>query len=113
MKKNERRPLADRLRRGLREGIEFAREERELRVTIVPKGKTYSASQVAAIRTKRGMSQAEFARLLAVNVKTVQSWEQGVRVPSKPTMRLLQVFDDPDAFRWLFKDMQAKRKQTA
>jgi putative transcriptional regulator len=45
------------------------------------------------------MSQAQFANLLAVNVKTLQSWEQGARKPSKPTMRLLQIFDAPEEFR--------------
>jgi transcriptional regulator with XRE-family HTH domain len=45
------------------------------------------------------MTQAQFARLLAVSIKTLQSWEQGVRKPSRPTMRLLQVFDSPEEFR--------------
>ena len=95
----KRAPLAERLKKGLAEGIEFARGDRELATTIVPSGKSYSGEEVIAIRTRRHMSQAQFAKLLAVNVKTLQSWEQGVRKPSKPTMRLLQIFDRPEEFR--------------
>jgi len=100
MKETMRRvPLAERLRQGLTEGIEFARGERTLSTTIVPAGKSFSGEEVAAIRNRRHMSQAQFAQLLAVNVKTLQSWEQGARRPSKPTMRLLQIFDAPEEFR--------------
>jgi putative transcriptional regulator len=95
----KRMPLAARLRKGLNEGIEFARGDRELASTVVPSGRSYSGAEVVAIRTRREMSQAQFARLLAVSVKTLQSWEQGVRKPSKPTMRLLQIFDEPEEFR--------------
>lgn len=38
-----------------------------------------------------------------VSVKTLQSWEQGARKPSRATMRLLQVFDQPDEFAALLK----------
>jgi putative transcriptional regulator len=96
---SKRAPLAERLKQGLTEGIEFARGDRELATTTVPSGRSYSGEEVVAIRIRRHMSQAQFAKLLAVNVKTLQSWEQGVRKPSKPTMRLLQIFDRPDDFR--------------
>ena len=92
-------PLAERLQKGLREGTAFAKGDLELVTTVVPAGRTFTGEEVAAIRNRRHMSQPQFARLLAVNVKTLQSWEQGVRKPSKPTMRLLQIFDSPDEFR--------------
>ena len=38
------------------------------------------------------MSQAVFAKVLYVSPKTVQSWEQGVRVPSKASRRLIHIF---------------------
>jgi putative transcriptional regulator len=91
--------LAERLKKGLREGIEYSKGERDLATSVVPLGISYSGQDVVSIRTRRNMSQAQFAKLLAVSVKTLQSWEQGVRKPSKPTMRLLQIFDQPDAFR--------------
>ncbi len=95
----KRSPLAERLRKGLAEGIEFAREDLSLAAAVVPTGRSFSGEEVAAIRSRRHMSQAQFAKLLAVSVKTLQSWEQGARKPSKPTMRLLQIFDAPDEFR--------------
>jgi putative transcriptional regulator len=97
--KTERAPLSERLRKGLTEGIEFARGDRNLATTIVPAGRSFSGEEVVAIRNRRHMSQAQFAKLLAVNVKTLQSWEQGARRPSKPTMRLLQIFDAAEEFR--------------
>ncbi len=95
----KRTPLAQRLKKGLLEGIEFAREDLNLAATVVPTGRSYSGAEVVAIRNRRQMSQAQFANLLAVSVKTLQSWEQGARKPSKPTMRLLQIFDAPEEFR--------------
>ena len=70
-----------------------------LATTVVPAGRSFSGDEVVAIRNRRHMSQTQFANLLAVNVKTLQSWEQGARKPSKPTMRLLQIFDAPEEFR--------------
>jgi putative transcriptional regulator len=78
--------------------MEYARGQVDLAKSIVPASRSYAGEEVVAIRTRRQMSQAQFAKLLAVNVKTLQSWEQGVRKPSKPTMRLLQIFDRPDEF---------------
>ena len=95
----KRSPLAQRLKKGLVEGIEFARGDLSLGTTVVPTGRSFSGDEVVAIRNRRHMSQAQFANLLAVNVKTLQSWEQGARKPSKPTMRLLQIFDAPEEFR--------------
>ncbi len=97
----KRAPLAERLKKALNEGIEYARGDRELVSTVVPAGREYSGEEVVAIRTRRHMSQAQFANLLAINVKTLQSWEQGVRKPSGPTLRLLQIFDEPEAFQGL------------
>jgi putative transcriptional regulator len=96
---NKRAPLAERLKKGLTEGIEYARGDRELTTTVVPTGRVFSGEEVVSIRARGQMSQAQFAHLLAVNVKTLQSWEQGVRKPSKPAMRLLQIIDQPDDFR--------------
>jgi putative transcriptional regulator len=36
---------------------------------------------VKHIRTKAGMSQAEFARAFCINPRTLQEWEQGRRKP--------------------------------
>lgn len=51
------------------------------------------------IRTKLKLSQAAFAGLMGVSVRTVQDWEQGRRKPSGPAKSLLRVADQhPDIF---------------
>jgi putative transcriptional regulator len=95
----KRSPLAQRLKKGLEEGIGFARGDSDVATAVVRVRRSFSGVEVIAIRTRRHMSQAQFANLLAVSVKTLQSWEQGARKPSKPTMRLLQIFDAPEEFR--------------
>lgn len=45
------------------------------------------------IRSKLGLTQAEFANLLDVPVSTVRNWEQGRRQPRGPAEMLLRVAD--------------------
>ena len=42
------------------------------------------------------MTQAMFASLLHVSSRTVQMWEQGLRVPSQAAARLLQFVEQPE-----------------
>ena len=46
---------------------------------------------VAAIRGGYGLSQAQFAALLGISVRTLQNWEQGRRSPRGPARVLLHV----------------------
>jgi putative transcriptional regulator len=48
---------------------------------------------IASIRDKTGLSQARFAQLLGVSVRTLQDWEQGRRAPSGAARTLLMVAD--------------------
>lgn len=48
-------------------------------------------AQVAAARAATGMSQAAFAKLLGVSVRTLQEWEQGRKAPSGAAATLLKV----------------------
>ena len=50
------------------------------------------AKTLVASREQANMSQRVFAKMLFVSAKTVQSWEQGTRVPSKALRRLIQIF---------------------
>jgi putative transcriptional regulator len=87
-----RRPLADRLKTGLSEGIRHAKGELTLRTVRVPeRPPQISMSEVTRLREKIGMSQAVFAGVLNVSTKTVQSWEQGQRQPSQSALRMLQL----------------------
>ncbi|MCC8987638.1 MAG: helix-turn-helix domain-containing protein [Candidatus Contendobacter sp.] len=48
-------------------------------------------AQVAIARAATGLSQAAFAKLLGVSVRTLQEWEQGRRIPSGAAATLLKV----------------------
>ena len=52
-----------------------------------------------AIRTRLNLSQAAFAGLLGVSLRTLQDWEQGRRAPGGPARRLLYLADQhPEIF---------------
>lgn len=93
MTTKRRKPLFERLKKSLEEGIAHAQGALTLRTVEIPDdppeidGKT-----LATLRTQAAMSQAVFAKLLNVSTKTLQSWEQGVRQPSDASRRLIQVF---------------------
>lgn len=46
---------------------------------------------IEAIRKSTGLSQARFAELLGVSVRTLQDWEQGRRKPSGAARTLLLI----------------------
>ena len=54
-------------------------------------GRVISVPAVAKIRQKTGLSQARFAQLLGVSVRTLQDWEQGRRAPSGAARTLLMI----------------------
>lgn len=59
--------------------------------------------EIVEIRHKVDMSQAEFAELLGVSVRTLQEWEQGRRKPSGAAASLLVLADKrPDVLREVF-----------
>lgn len=65
------------------DGLRELKRGEQGRVMIVP--------DVAGIREKTGLSQARFATLLGVSVRTLQDWEQGRRAPSGAARTLLMV----------------------
>jgi putative transcriptional regulator len=51
------------------------------------------------IRSQLNLSQAAFAGLMGVSVRTVQDWEQGRREPSGPAKTLLRIAQQyPEVF---------------
>ena len=63
-------------------------------------GRVVNVPDVARIRRKTGLSQARFAALLGVSVRTLQDWEQGRRAPSGAARTLLLIANrNPKALR--------------
>jgi len=77
----------------LRQALEHVRGERsDLRTTILPAPPPpVSNKEIVEIRVQLGCSQSVFAHVLNVSVKTVQAWEQGIRVPSDAALKLLDI----------------------
>jgi putative transcriptional regulator len=90
----EKMSVFDQIRHGLKDAIAHARGEVTLRTTTLPApAPKLTKARVIAIRKRTGMSQAVFACYLNVPTKTLQSWEQGARVPKAGEARLLQIFE--------------------
>jgi len=53
----------------------------------------YTAKNIQKMRQSKRYSQAMFAKILNVSIKTVQSWESGQRKPSGVSLRLLEIID--------------------
>jgi len=54
-------------------------------------GRVVNIPAVATIRERTGLSQAKFASLIGVSIRTLQEWEQGRRAPSGAARTLLMV----------------------
>lgn len=54
---------------------------------VIPAGRV----KIAAARAGTGLSQAQFARLMGVSVRTLQDWEAGRRNPSGAAQTLLRI----------------------
>lgn len=64
----------------------------DLRTTELPAPpEPLSSKDIIALRERFRCSQAIFAAVLNVSVKTVQAWEQGQRVPSDAALKLLTI----------------------
>lgn len=84
------------LKKGLEEGLAFSEGKITLKselIEIPEPPEEYKANDIRRIREESHYSQGFFAKVLNVSVKTVQSWESGVRVPSHAALRLLEIVD--------------------
>ena len=86
----------DRILKSAKQALAFAEGAEDHGCTVhVPED-----INVQRIRKKRDMSQKAFADYFGVNVRTVQDWEQGRRVPSGASRNFLFVIDrEPEAVR--------------
>ncbi|MEO8411343.1 MAG: helix-turn-helix domain-containing protein [Propionivibrio sp.] len=72
------------------------------RVSVVTRDGRVVESPVARARVAAKLSQAQFAALMGVSVRTLQEWEQGRREPSGAAKTLLRVAQEyPDVLREL------------
>jgi putative transcriptional regulator len=56
-----------------------------------------NADSVKKLRSKAGLSQAEFAQLMHVELATLRNWEQGRREPTGPAKALIRAIEkDPE-----------------
>lgn len=92
MAKANRNPFFDELMTSVQEMDEIAKGER------APSREFHvDAVSVKELRAKSGLSQAKFAKLMRVEVGTLQNWEQGRREPTGPAKALLLAIDrDPE-----------------
>lgn len=78
--------------RGLRKAavldLKTMREFDKLCLTPV---KMFSPDGIARLRKRHKLSQGVFAEHLGVGKTTVQQWEQGVKKPSGPSLKLLTI----------------------
>lgn len=64
---------------------------RNIDALCLPPKKQYSAFDIKKIREGTRMSQAVFAACLNVGLSTIQQWEMGLKKPSAPAAKLLDV----------------------
>ncbi len=78
-----------------KELIESAREALEIAKGDAKPARRYDVApiDVAAIRKKLKLSQAEFADRFGLSVATVRDWEQGRRSPDNTARTLLMVIE--------------------
>jgi DNA-binding transcriptional regulator YiaG len=50
------------------------------------------AAEIVAIRNHQNLSQADYAAMLNVDVRTLQNWEQGRNQPDTATLNLMRAF---------------------
>ena len=72
---------------GIREIKAFKRGE----ITHLKTRELQEPANPQEIRLRLNLSQAAFAGLMGVSVRTVQDWEQGRRKPSGPARSLLRI----------------------
>ena len=72
----------------VKEGSTILRGEKEA-------SRTFHLDRLDIKRIREGykLTQAQFAAMLGISVRTLSNWEQGRRVPEGPAMVLLRVAD--------------------
>lgn len=114
-RKAETMSVFEQLKTGLEDCLAHARGELTLVTTELPAPPPKAdPKKIVAIRRNLRMSQSVFAATLNVSMRTVQSWEQGLREPSEASLRLLQIIGtQPSVVDELFARKPAPRRRGA
>ena len=72
-------------------GQEILQGIQDIKAGRISRRFTVATYPIVRAREKSGLSQAKFAELLGVSVRTVQDWEQGRREPNAAAKTLLKV----------------------
>jgi putative transcriptional regulator len=67
--------------------------KRDIDALCLPSKRPFRPEDIRRIRKTNHVSQAVFAAILGIGKTTVQQWEQGVKKPSGPAQRLLDLID--------------------
>ena len=79
--------------KGARQALAYAKGEQAGCIAHVP-----DEPDVKAIRTRLGLTQADFAMRFGFDLRSVENWEQGRRRPERPARAFLRVIErEPEA----------------
>ena len=93
------RELLDSIREAHRAVVTGDWSSLTVREAEVPEPRVYGPAEVRALRSRLGVTQRLFARLVGVSPELVEHWEQGLRRPSPLARRLLdQIRENPSAY---------------
>ena len=86
--------IYDSISKGLTEAIDYEKGKstgaRKRIISVIPVTQ-YKGNEVKQIRENLNISQASFAELMGVSVKTVEAWETGRNIPQGPAQRMLDL----------------------
>ena len=71
-------------------GQEILQGVRDIKAGRIGRRYTTESYPIVRAREKSGLSQAKFAQLLGVSVRTIQDWEQGRREPNAAAKTLIK-----------------------
>ena len=72
-------------------GQEILQGIRDIKAGRIGRRYTIESYPIVRAREKSGLSQAKFAELLGVSIRTIQDWEQGRREPNAAAKTLIKV----------------------